>query len=359
MWFNTVNILAVVGLALLVQGPPSCRKQPEPPLRQVSFGGEAQGTTFQVTYLSPDSISYQAETEALLDDIDRSLSLYRPGSLINRFNESRRGVIMDRFFRQVIEKALEVSRQSEGAFDVTVKPLVDAWGFGVERHSYVPDSSYIEELLEYVGYRLLEIKGDSLLKKLPEVQVDLNGIAQGYTLDVLGAFLESKHIGNYLVEVGGEIRAKGHNRKGIPWRIGIERPPEGGGRPVEGGPWQPLQQIISISGKGVSTSGNYRKFFESGGKHYAHTIDPRTGYPAPSGLVSVTVVAPDGITADAWDNALMVWGVDTSLERLKDHPALQAYFVYTDRAGELQDTSTAGFRDYFQEAGEREAPRGE
>lgn len=356
MWYSTVKAL---GFCLLIfQLQPGCEKKElpapgkkpkvaqngDPRLQRVEFRGQAQGTTYQVIYLNKNGKTFQPEVESILEKMDRSLSLYHPASLINRFNEDDRGGVMDLFFKEVVKKAGEISRQSEGAFDITVKPLVDAWGFGVKRHTGVPDSSLVEMLLGHTGYHLLEIKGDSLLKKDPAVQIDANGIAQGYTLDVLAGFLESRNIRNYLIELGGEIRVKGKNEAGRPWRIGIESPPGEDGRTA------PLSKIISVSGKGLSTSGNYRRFFESGGKHYAHTIDPRTGYPSQNRLISVTVVARDCITADAWDNALMVWGMEASMKKLRAYEGIEAYFIYTNENGEVRDTCTAGFETYFTEA---------
>lgn len=332
-------------LILLLNSLPGCEKDRQ--LQRVQFNGNAQGTTYQVIYLSEEGASFQQEMEEALAAIDRSLSLYLPGSLINQFNGSDRGIKMDRYFREVVRKGQEVSELSDGAFDLTVKPLVDAWGFGEKRHTQVPDSSYVEELLQAVDYRLIGIKGDSLVKKHPGVRIDANGIAQGYTLDVLAGLLEEKNITDYLIELGGEIRVKGRNEAGRAWRIGIEAPPQA--KDESDGENAPalLSRLISVSGKGLSTSGNYRKFFESGGKHYAHTIDPRTGYPVQNQLISVTVVAPDCITADAWDNAFMVLGIPASFEKLKELPGVEAFFIYYDAQGRVRDTSTAGFQDFY------------
>lgn len=363
MYISTTNLLAGVFL-LLLQLNPGCEKRETGELQQVQFSGRAQGTTYQVIYLSRDGVDYQEDMGQVLESIDSSLSLYLPGSLINRFNESSRGIVIDDYFRDVVKKGLEVSRESDGAFDMTVKPLVDAWGFGEKRQAVVPDSGLVEELLPLVDYRLLEIKADSLIKKHPAVRIDANGIAQGYTLDVLAAFLEKRKIKNYLVELGGEIRVNGKNLNNKPWRIGIETPPpDRGGATAPGSDGKtipekqgettpqaaPVMKMISLSGKGVSTSGNYRRFFESGGKHYAHTIDPRSGYPVQNRLISVTVVAPDCITADAWDNALMVMGIPAAFEKLGNEKKIEALFVYSDENGRLADTCTAGFMKFYLE----------
>lgn len=338
--FSTI-VKALGFFLLLLQSAGGCDKAPG--LTRVQFSGQAQGTTYHITYLSPEGANYQKEMESILEEIDRSLSLYRPGSLINQFNSGERGVHMDRYFKEVVKKGQQVSERSGGAFDMTVKPLVDAWGFGRERHSKVPDSDRIAALLPMVGYRLLEIKGDSLIKKHPGVLIDANGIAQGYTLDVLADFVEERKIKNYLIELGGEIRVRGGNEEGRSWRIGIEAPP-GPGSDAE-----PLSRLISVSGKGLSTSGNYRRYFESGGKHYAHTIDPRNGYPTQNNIISVTVVAPDCITADAWDNALMVLGLPAAFELLQKQDELEAFFIYYDENRQIADTSTIGFKEFYLE----------
>ena len=338
MYYSIANIFAGF-LLLLLQFVPGCDKERE--LQRVQFSGQAQGTTYHMIYLSREGANFQKDMELILENMNRSLSLYHPASLINRFNESPRGIVMDRYFKDVLKTAQKVSKKSGGAFDITVKPLVDAWGFGEKRHTNVPDSSRIKDLLSLVDYRLVQIKGDSLIKKQPEVRIDANGIAQGYTLDLLAEFLEERKVRNYLVELGGEIRVSGKNEQGRPWRIGIEAPP---GDDADAGL---LTSVISVSGKGISTSGSYRRFFEQGGEHYAHTIDPRSGFPTRNGLISVTVVAPDCITADAWDNALMVLGISAAFEKLKENKKLEAFFVYHDENGRLRDTATAGFQKLY------------
>lgn len=346
MYISMANLLTGIFL-LLLQMIPGCEKKTGE-WQRVQFSGRAQGTTYQVIYLSRDGFNFRKEMEQILESIDSSLSLYRAGSLINRFNESSRGIVMDGYFRDVVKKGQEVSRLTGGAFDMTVKPLVDAWGFGEKRGAIVPDSGRIKKLLHLVDYRLVEIKGDSLIKRHPAVRIDANGIAQGYTLDVLAEFLEKRKIRNYLVELGGEIRVNGKNLEGRPWRIGIETPPDGNAAGRDKGKFAaPVTKMITFSGKAVSTSGNYRRFFESGGKHYAHTIDPRSGYPVQNQLISVTVVAPDCITADAWDNALMVLGIPASFEKLRKENNIEALFVYSDENGRQADTCTAGFMKFY------------
>lgn len=314
---------------------------PAQDLKKVRFSGYAQGTTYRITYLEDDSLSWQEEIEKMLDSIDRSLSLYRPGSLISRFNEHPRGMVMDRFMREVVEKSLEISRQSEGAFDITIKPLMDLWGFGVKRHRQVPDSAVVQEALTYTGYRLLDIRGDSLIKKDPRVQIDAGGIAQGYAVDVLAELLEEKGVLHYLVELGGEIRTRGYNDQSEKWKIGIEKPAEGQGNQT------PLEQIIALSGPSIAVSGDYRNFYESGGKHYTHHIDPHTGRPKESLVISVAVIAPDCMTADALGNVPMILGIEQSLSALRQFPGVSAFFIFKDACGDLQTLATEEFKKYL------------
>ncbi|WP_295117942.1 FAD:protein FMN transferase [uncultured Chitinophaga sp.] len=303
----------------------------------VSFQGKTQGTYYIVKYTSADTSSLQPQVEAVFEAIDQSLSLWVPGSLINRFNNGEDGVKMDEHMRYVLEKSRAVSVYTRGAFDITVKPLVDLWGFGVVRHSVKPTSDSIKLALKQVGYRLLEIKGDSLIKAKPGVQIDCNGVAQGYTTDCVARLLEARGIRNYLVDVGGELRASGVNAKGQPWSVGIERP--------SGNADLPKQSLLYLKNKAIATSGNYRRFFDEGKTRYAHTINPKTGIALHSRVISVTVIADDTITADAFDNALILWGPEKGLKFIKQHPEynLEACYIYTDKKGRTKEVYTPGF----------------
>ncbi|WP_164714381.1 FAD:protein FMN transferase [Chitinophaga rhizosphaerae] len=301
----------------------------------VTISGKAQGTYYIVKYLGKDSTSLKPEVESLFRQIDRSLSLYQPGSLINRFNEGEK-VVMDAYMRPVVRKAQEVSRITDGMFDITVKPLVDLWGFGVVRHKKGrPSDADIQQTLRRVGYEKLIIRAKYLLKKHPGVEIDCNGIAQGYTTDVIAKFLQSRGIRNYLVDVGGELAAKGHNDKNQPWSVGIERKDgnEGNGA------------LLHLSDRAVATSGNYQRFFDEGGTRFAHTIHPKTGEAVHNNIITVTVTAPDAMTADAYDNALILLGVEKGIEFIRQHPKLklEAFFIYKDADGSIREKYSEGF----------------
>ncbi|RPD41350.1 FAD:protein FMN transferase [Chitinophaga barathri] len=303
--------------------------------KAITLSGKAQGTYYVIKYLSRDTTSLQPEIDGLFRQIDRSLSLYVPSSLINRFNKGDK-VMMDDHMRAVVKKAQEVSRITDGLFDITVKPLVDLWGFGVERHTNgKPSEDAIKRTLRHVDYQNLTLRSRYLIKKEPGVEIDCNGIAQGYTSDVIARFLLSRGISNYLVDVGGELVALGNNEKGLPWSVGIERLQQGEGK----------QSLLMMTSGAVATSGNYQRFFDEGGTRFAHTINPRTGEAIHNNIITVTVTAPDAMTADAYDNALILLGVDKGLEFIRHHPKLKlgALYIYKDTDGQVREKYSEGF----------------
>jgi thiamine biosynthesis lipoprotein len=298
--------------------------------------GAAQGTTYQVSYWASDSLVSKVETDSVLSILDQSLSIYKPGSLINAFNDDSSGIEADVHLRNVVRKALEIYKATDGKFDITVYPLVTAWGFGSEKIKSLPDSAKIKSLLPLIGSDKLTFSGNLLIKKIPGLKIDVNGIAQGYSVDVLCEFLKEKGIKNYLVEIGGELRASGKKPNGQGMRIGIESPAiNQQDEPI-------ISKIITINELAVTTSGNYRKYVESGKKRIFHLIDPKTGYPIQSQMISATVIAKDAITADGYDNALMAMKVDEALNFAKSK-GLEAYLIYHLPNGKLADTATTGF----------------
>ncbi|HEY0608972.1 MAG TPA: FAD:protein FMN transferase [Chitinophaga sp.] len=301
--------------------------------------GKAQGTYYIVKYLRNDTASLQRQIDSIFEVIDQSLSLYRPGSLINRFNAGD-SIRMDPHMQAVVERAMQISKATNGAFDITIKPLAAAWGFGVVKPAWkgIPPADTLQQLLARTGYRYLEVKGSLLLKLKPGVEIDCNGIAQGYTVDVLARFLEQAGIHNYLVDVGGELRARGHNATQRTWTVGIEGP-------AAEGEEHPVQTLLPLQDKAIATSGNYRRFFDQGGTRFAHTIDPHTGEALHNNIISVTVLAKDCITADGFDNALILMGVDKALAFIRKHPkyGLEAYFIFKDKKGTIRAASSPGF----------------
>lgn len=265
--------------------------------------GRAQGTTYSIQYISADSVIKKRSIDSIFNSIDQSLSLYSPYSLINQFNTSG-NVKMDIHLQRVIEKSLEIYKLSDGAFDITVKPLVDLWGFGVKKKDVVvPTQKDILQTLKIIGSDKLSTRNDTLRALQKGVQIDCNGIAQGYTVDVIADYLKGECCLHYLVEVGGEIMAMGKNIAGEDWKVGVES------AETVAGDWHGLQNVIALNNEAVTTSGVYRNCFSYKGQTYSHIINPKNGYPVRNEIVSVTVVAADAITADGWDNALMVMGL--------------------------------------------------
>lgn len=311
-----------------------------PDVKTFRISGYAQGTTYQVTYYAADSVVLKSQTDSILIQIDSSLSIYKPYSLISRFNDSEKGLHIDMHFKKVVKKALRIYRETGGAFDITVKPLVQAWGFGVKPVSAFPDPDTIKSLLTCIGSDKLQLRKGLLLKDKPCIQIDVNGIAQGYSVDILASFLESKGIQNYLVEIGGEIRVKGRKPQGGYITIGIESPPDEPGQ-------SPVQKLIQLPEGAITTSGNYRKYHQGGSKKISHLIDPQTGYPIQNELISVTVLAKDAMTADGYDNALMGMGLKKAMLFVKGHKKIEAHFIYRKDNGLVADTASAGFYKFM------------
>ncbi len=289
------------------------------------IGGEAQGTTWQITYLSNNNLNYKKAFDSIFNKIDLSLSTYVPASIISRVNKNDTDVIVDDYFIEVFNKAIEISEKTNGFFDATVAPVINAWGFGFTKKATV-DSAMIDSLLHLVGYKMVLLERKKVVKQKPQTMLDFNALAQGYTVDVLAAYLESKGIINYLVELGGEVRAKGKKRNNENWTIGIDQPNEA----LTDG--RPLKAIVKLKDRALATSGNYRKFYIENGKKLAHIIDPKTGYPAKHNLLSATVLAGDCMTADAYATAFMVMGMERAKQFLLEHKELklEVFFIYDE-----------------------------
>jgi thiamine biosynthesis lipoprotein len=320
----------------------SCR---EKPASIDSFAGFAQGTTYSVIYdnnkrIAPDVL--KAEVENVLRAFDMSLSLYKDSSVISRINRNE-DVVPDDYFTEVFNKSAHISEITDGAFDITVGPLVKAWGFGPDSHKNF-DKSTLDSLMKLVGMDKVSIVNGRLVKTDPDIKLDVNAIAQGYSVDVICAYFDLKGFKNYLIEIGGEVRAKG-TKAGAHWRIGIDKPEDNNNSPGE-----TLQAIIRISEKALATSGNYRKFYvEDDGTKYSHTIDPKTGYPAKNRLLSATIIADDCATADGIATACMVMGKEAAIEFINNHPEFSAYFVYSDDSGNFSTWYSESLKEFISE----------
>jgi thiamine biosynthesis lipoprotein len=302
------------------------------------------GSTYSIKYVTAQgkAVNYQPQVDSILEKFNESLSTYRPDSEISQFNNGHAVAFRLPFFYPVLKKAQEVYQASNGAFDPTVGPLVNAWGFGTGKERKVPGQARIDSLKNFIGFDKITFDEQSVQKQKEGVYIDFNAIAPGYAADVLGRFLEEKGIQNYMIEVGGEVLCKGKNKEGKYWTIGINNPEfEQKGGDV-------LQAIVQMNNRALATSGNYRNYYEQDGKKYAHTIDPKTGFPVQHSLLSVSVFAKDCITADAYATVFMVIGREKAMDFLNKHEALDAFFVYADEKGRLQTYTTEGIKPYIE-----------
>ncbi|MEX1001250.1 MAG: FAD:protein FMN transferase [Crocinitomicaceae bacterium] len=341
----------------------ACVDQPEDPGTHktttdiIEYYGNTQGTTFSVI-INDDIELKQEEIEAMLAQFDQALSGYIPNSIISKLNNAPAGLFsyQDEFgyFNACYELSKEMYQLTNGAFDPTVYPLVDGWGF-MQDIENVPDSSAIDSLRALVGFKKgqhFDFKytideGDTLpasqiYKRTPQAKLDFNAIAQGYAVDVLAEMIEEKGAENYFVEIGGEIRVKGKNAEGDYWRIGIDKPIEHSTAET-----RQLQEVVRLNNKSIATSGSYRKFYEKDGIKYSHTLDPTTGYPVTHSLLSATVVADDCAIADALATALMVMGPDKGMQFIKNHSDLdvEVYLIFNNDKGRMETFYTKDFRD--------------
>lgn len=304
---------------------------------------EESGSVFHTRY----HIKYQAarslapEIEAELDRFDRSLNPFNPEAIIAKINRNEE-TETDAWFREVFLKAQEISRRTDGIFDITCAPLVNAWGFGFNKIDSVTPHT-IDSIKTFVGYRKVRLEGNRIVKDDPRLLLNCSAIAKGFASDVIARLLERHGIENYMVEIGGEVAMNGINAQGDFWRIGINKP-EDDSRGMQ----NDIEEVIQLGGKGgVATSGNYRNFYVKDGQKFAHTIDPRTGYPALGSILSATVVAPDCMTADAYATAFMAMGLDKAREIAATIPDLEFFFIYADEKGKQKVAYSEGMLPYL------------
>jgi thiamine biosynthesis lipoprotein len=288
--------------------------------------GSVFGTFYSITYQCDNDL--QKEIEAELKKVDQALSMFNQESIISKVNRNEK-VELNEMFLQVITLAQKVSQDTDGAFDITVAPLVNAWGFGFKTGDK-PSGTSIDSLMSTVGYKKISLKGRQLFKENKNTMLDCSAIAKGYGSDVVAAFLKKRGIDNFMVEIGGEVVTQGISEKRVPWRIGVTKPTDDS-LSVD----NELQTVLNVTNKAMATSGNYRNFYYKDGKKYAHTIDPKTGYPVQHSLLSATVLADNCATADAYATSFMVMGIEKAKGVLERHPELMAYFIYTDESGNL------------------------
>lgn len=325
MWHYLIAVTLLVSSCTLVNDS-----------KPVKLLGEAQGTYYSIIYYDSQQRDLQYEIDSILEEFDKSVSLWVPESILSKVNNNNNNVILDSYFIDNFLISKKVAQETNGAFDFTIGPLVRAWGFGYDNHMKV-DSIIIDSLLQLVGYNKVYITNNEVSKQNPNTTFDFNAIAQGYSVDVIGKFLESKLIDNYLVDIGGEVKAVGQKANGDPWKVGIERPAEGSTISRD------LTAIIKLKNQSVATSGNYRKYFEEDGVRYSHMINPSTGYPAKHNLLSVSIVTKNTALADAYATACMVMGLKKSITFIEERDDLEAFFIYSNDSGNYDVYVTMGF----------------
>jgi FAD:protein FMN transferase len=304
--------------------------------------GKTMGTTWNVTYFDTKDRNFQNAIDSILLLINKSLSTYDPQSEVSTFNRSQSGIKFQLpFLCDVLKKAASVYKGSRGAFDPTVQPLVNAWGFGPEKKFSKPEKHDIDSMLAFVGFDKLFFDDKQIRKSDPRLQLDFGGIGQGFAVDVIYKFLRGKGIENLLVELGGEGMTLGknltHNRN---WQISILDP-------LSTLEHQFPKLFLSISGLAFTTSGNYFNYREIEGVKYGHTLNPRTGYPVQNTLLSATVFAKDCTSADAWATAFMVMGVDEAMEELRSRKDIDGILIYSTAQGDIETFITPNIQSHI------------
>lgn len=325
--YSLILFIAIVGVWLYRK-----KENVEP----IKVEGKTMGTTYHITYFDEKKRNFKSSIDSLLVVVNKSINNYDTLSEISLFNRSERGIAITLpYFFPPLAKAREVFEASDGAFDPTVLPLVNAWGFGAGKQIN-PDSAQVDSIKAYVGFDKVKYTKDSVTKSEPNVQLDFGGIGQGYGADVIADFLRSKNVTNMLVELGGEGMAVGKNlTTGKPWQIGILDP----NSTYEN---QFFKAYVSLTDKSFTTSGNYFNYHEIDGKKYSHTIDPETGFPARRAILSASIFTTDCITADAWGTAMMAMGHEKAIAILKNHPELDVLLIYTNAEGKMETFITPG-----------------
>ena len=300
----------------------------------------AYGTMYTITYESPNGKDFQDNITKKFEEYTLMFSTYEKESIISKINDNQPTELSDEFIT-CYKKAVEVSEITNGAFDITCGPMVNAWGFGPEEKKKMTQKK-VDSLILLTGYHKVHLTDGKIIKEIPEMKLDMSAISKGYTSDLIGNFLAEKGCKNYMVEIGGEVAAKGINERGKTWSIGINKPDENDLFGSSG-----LQAKVKLSDHGLATSGNYRNFYVEDGKKYAHTIDPKTGYPVQHSLLSSSVIANDCMTADAFATAFMVLGLEEGIEIAKKIPEIEVFFIYSDAQGNNQVYMSEGFKQYL------------
>ena len=310
----------------------SCVNQPQ----KIVLQGLAQGSYYAITYFDELNRNFQHEIDSIFHAVDMSVNLWVDSSVISKVNRNEE-VTLDSIFIENFRIAQKAARLSDGYFDPTISPIVAAWGFSYKSGDSITPQ-LIDSLKQLVNYQKIRIENGKVVKENPNMKLDFNAIAQGYTSDLIASFLESRGIKNYLVDTGGEIMARGSKPNGQPWIVGIEKPAKN---------WdseQVVQTRITLRDKGLVTSGSTRKYVERNGRRYSHCIDPKTGYPVEHNVLSATVMAENSVWADALSSICMVMGMEKSLPLIESMDGVEVYYIFVNDQNELETFVTEGFQ---------------
>ena len=330
-WQLPFLVFLIVGTVFIV------RQQRSTPYQHDK--GQVFGTFYHITYQNDTSLNNDILAE--LAKVDSALSMFNDKSIISRINRGE-DVKTNEMFDTVFNLAENIADNTNGAFDITVAPLVNAWGFGFKTGN-PPTKAAIDSLRSIVGYKKVALRNNRITKTDPRVMLDCSAIAKGYGCDVVAHLLQRHGIENYMVEIGGEVVTHGISEKRLPWKIGVTKPTDDS-LAVD----KELQTVLNVKNMAMATSGNYRNFYYKNGKKYAHTIDPKTGYPVQHNILSATVLAKHGAEADAYATSFMVMGLDGAKKTLENHPELMAYLIYADHKGNMQVWYSPSMKDKIQ-----------
>ena len=308
---RVIFILSIVTILV------SCAHKPQ----KIKYEGVVQGSYFSIIYYDEEGRAFEAEIDSIFKEVDNSVSLWNENSIIRKVNRNE-DVVVNQIFKDNFEWARKASEFSDGAFDATIGPWVSAWGFHYKKEIEM-SPEMVDSIRELVGYQKITIVDDKVVKANPNMTLDFNAVAQGYNTDLIGNFLETKGICNYLVDVGGEILARGNKPNGDLWTIGIEKPAENYDSE------RSVQEKLTLKDKGIVTSGNYRKYIEKDGVRYSHSIDPKTGYPVEQSLLSATIIADNASWADCLATICMIVGKEKA-SKLLENQGVEAYFIFVE-----------------------------
>ena len=339
MEFKRFKSWLLVGISCLVFALTGCDK--EGTYEQI-YAGNALGTTYQLKFFHPEELNLEKALDSIFSVINKSMSTYQVDSDISKINSGLTEIKVDENFGEVFQYSDKIYKQSEGYFDPTVGNLVNAYGFGPDKNLVLLRASEIDSLMQYVGFNKLELTSDNILKKQhPGIYIDFNAIAKGFTVDVIARYLNSKNVEDYLIEMGGELVAKGINQgRQQPWIVAIDDPQQTEGE-------RSFQATLKLNNRAMATSGNYRKFRidSSTGERFVHTINPLSGKPEKSNLLSVSVLAENCALADGYATAFMAMGFEKSKEMLRNLEDVDVYFIYTEADEDVKIYTSQGFQD--------------